>query len=92
MQLPQLNSIIQPKYLLCDSLPDPENERDLTTFITLWRQQKDLNIKDCTKQCQVSEDVIKAMQNTLGEALSNYNHEKIRWCYDYMAQMREIVT
>jgi hypothetical protein len=82
---------LQPKYLLCDPLPDPENERDLTTFITLWRQGKDLTIKECTEQCQTSENVIRAMQNILGEALANYNHDKVRWCYDYMSDMREIV-
>lgn len=26
------------KYLACDPLPDPINERDLTTFITLWKE------------------------------------------------------
>lgn len=31
------------------------------------------------------------MQNILGDALSNYNHEKVQWCLQYMAQMREIV-
>jgi hypothetical protein len=25
------------KFLACDPLPDPENEKDLTTFITLWK-------------------------------------------------------
>jgi hypothetical protein len=29
------------KYLACDPLPDPNDERDLTTFITLWSEQKD---------------------------------------------------
>jgi len=29
------------KFLLCDPLPDPENERELTTYITLWRESKD---------------------------------------------------
>ena len=33
--------IIDDKYLACDPLPDPENEKDLTTFITLWTQQVD---------------------------------------------------
>lgn len=34
------------KYLACDPLPDPNNERDLTTFITLWREQQDITLKD----------------------------------------------
>lgn len=31
------------------------------------------------------------MQNILGEAQANFNHEKIAWCNDYMKTMREIV-
>jgi hypothetical protein len=31
------------------------------------------------------------MQNILGEALANFNSEKVRWCEHYMAVMREIV-
>jgi hypothetical protein len=26
------------KYLACDPLPDPEDEKDLTTFIRLWTE------------------------------------------------------
>ena len=75
----------------CSSLPDPENERDLTTFITIWKESKDSLLKECAQQCQVAEDVIREMQNILGEAISNYNHEKIEWCNHYTNNMREII-
>lgn len=58
--------------MLCDSLPDPENERDLTTFITIWKEQKEQNMKDAVQGCQVSEDVIRSMQDIYGEALAEY--------------------
>lgn len=29
------------KYLACDHLPDPYNERDLTSFMTLWKERPD---------------------------------------------------
>ena len=29
------------KFILCDPLPDPEDEKDLTTFITLWKETQD---------------------------------------------------
>lgn len=32
---------LEPKYLACDPLPSPYNERDLTGFITQWREQTD---------------------------------------------------
>jgi len=31
------------------------------------------------------------MQNILGEAMANYNHEKVAWCLEYMKEMRGIV-
>ena len=46
---------------------------------------------ECTKNCQTSEDVIRQMQYIYGEALSNYNTEKVEWCQVYMKRMREIV-
>jgi hypothetical protein len=39
------------KFLLCDPLPDPENERELTTFITLWRESVDKTVKDAAHNC-----------------------------------------
>jgi hypothetical protein len=39
------------KFLLCDPLPDPENEKELTTFITLWRESKDNQIVDAALNC-----------------------------------------
>jgi len=33
------------KYLACDPLPDPENEKDLNTFITLWNESKDTTLE-----------------------------------------------
>ena len=31
------------------------------------------------------------MQNILGDAMANYNHDRVNWCYTYMAKMRENV-
>ena len=39
------------KYLGCDPLPDPENEKDLTTFIRLWVESKDKTLKEALANC-----------------------------------------
>ena len=39
------------KYLACDPLPDPENEKDLSTYLTLWKESKDSTLQDCIKNC-----------------------------------------
>ena len=49
------------KFLQCDPLPDPDDEKDLTTFITLWKESKDKSMKDAVDNCQTAEDVIKSI-------------------------------
>lgn len=78
------------KYIACDPLPDCENEKDITTFITLWKETKDNSITDAVKQCQVAENVIKSMQNLQGEAQSTFDMDKLEWCGKYIDQLREI--
>lgn len=77
-------------YMECDPLPDPKDERDLTTFITLWREEKDKNIHECAKNCQTAENVINKMQSILGKAMASYDTRKIEWCYNYMNILRDI--
>ena len=80
------------KFLECDPLPDPTNEKDLTTFITLWREHKDKTLKEATDNCQVAENVIKAIDLILSEALSQYDYAKIQWCNDYIEEIRSIMN
>ena len=42
------------KYLKCDPLPDPEDEKDLNTFITLWKESKDNTLEEAVLNCQVA--------------------------------------
>lgn len=85
------NYLLQERYLSCDPLPNPENEKELTTFITLWKERKDTKLEDCIRRCQTAEDVIRDMQNIYGNALSNFNHDKVKWCQEYMDIMRNLI-
>ena len=58
------------KYLACDPLPDPEDEKDLTTFITLWKESEDKTMEEAVKNCQIGENVIHAISRLLTEAQS----------------------
>lgn len=80
------------KYLMCNPLPDPENEKDLTTFISLWDENKEKNIDEASRNCQTAEDVVKAIQLILSEALAQYDVAKIKWCNDYIEQIRSIIN
>jgi hypothetical protein len=39
------------KYLACNPLPDPTDEKDLNTFITLWRESKDSSFREGVDNC-----------------------------------------
>ena len=78
------------KYLKCDPLPDPTDERDLTTFITLWKEEIDKSLLDAVEHCQVAENVICEMQNIKGEAMAMYDDAKLKWCKKYEKDMRDI--
>lgn len=82
--------MVQDKYLACDPLPDVDNERDLTSFITLWTEGKDKDLKSAIKQCQVAENVIKSMQDMSGEALAMYDQSQLNWCRSYTDKLRAI--
>lgn len=79
------------KFLKCDPLPDPSNEKDLTTFITLWKESTDKNIQEAVENCQVAENVVQAINLILSEALSQYDVAKINWCNEYIDQIRQII-
>lgn len=49
------------KYLECNPLPDPDDEKDLTTFITLWKEAKDKSMAEAVDNCQTAENVIKSI-------------------------------
>lgn len=57
----------------------------------MWNELKDKTLEECVHHCQTSEEVIRQMQNILGNALSNYNASKVEWCNEYMNQMRQMI-
>lgn len=45
------------KWVWCDYLPDPEDEKDLQTQLRIWEEKKDKAMQECISDCQISEDV-----------------------------------
>jgi len=61
--------LLDDKYLACDPLPDPNNEKDLTTFITLWKESVDSKVMEAAERSQTAEDVIRSINEILVEAM-----------------------
>ena len=56
----------------CDPLPDVERETDLNTFITQWKETDSPDLESAAHMCQIAENVIRSMQDKLGEAKAMY--------------------
>jgi len=78
------------KYLACDHLPDPYNERDLTSFMTLWSERPDKTLQDAIDNCQTAEKIVSVMQDICGEAMSTNKIDKLAWCNHYIDELRTI--
>lgn len=75
---------------MCDPLPSPYDERDLTSFITQWRETADPDMALAIKNCQTAENIILEMQNIQGEARATYDGKKLEWCKHYIEELRMI--
>uniref|UniRef100_A0A3B4ULR7 Dynein axonemal intermediate chain 7 n=1 Tax=Seriola dumerili TaxID=41447 RepID=A0A3B4ULR7_SERDU len=42
------------KYMHCDGTPDPAVQRDINTYISLWRDDPEVNITSVLKQCNLA--------------------------------------
>jgi len=79
------------KFILCNPLPDPNDEKDLTTFITLWKENKDKTLKEAVENCQVGANVVEAINLLLAEAKAQYDTAKIQWCQRYIDQLQALI-
>lgn len=78
------------KYVECDELPDPEDERDLTTFITLWEESKDKSLAECLENCKVAELICNKLFTLLYQAKANIQPENIEWCQNYILKLKKM--
>jgi len=78
------------KFLACNHLPDPYNERDLTSFMTLWSERPDKTLTEAIDNCQTAETVNSVMQDISGEAMAVGNTDKLAWCNKYIEGLRLI--
>jgi len=71
-------------------LADPNNVKDLNTYITLWHEDKETSLDECTSNCQDTEKICKQLIEILYEAKCNGNNEKAVWCVNYLKILRSL--
>ena len=62
----------------------------MNTFITQWKETPDEDLHGAAKICQIAENVVRSMQDKLGEAKAMYDRRAEDWCNDYITKLRQI--
>lgn len=42
------------RYMRCDGTPDPAVHQDINTYMSVWRDDKEVNIQTVLKQCDLA--------------------------------------
>ncbi|XP_047431210.1 dynein axonemal intermediate chain 7 isoform X2 [Mugil cephalus] len=56
------------RYLRCDGVPDPAVQQDINTYISLWRDDAEVNITPVLKQCDLALQLVEELEGLLRDA------------------------
>lgn len=78
------------KYLKCESLPDPTDERDLTTHLRLWEESRDNSLAKCIDNCKTAEQINDKIYELFYEAKAEFQKDRVEWCEYYADKMMKM--
>ncbi|XP_040886603.1 dynein intermediate chain CFAP94, axonemal [Toxotes jaculatrix] len=53
------------RYMRCDGTPDPSVQQDINTYISLWRDDPEVNITPVLKQCNLALQLVEELEGLL---------------------------
>ncbi|XP_032360835.1 dynein axonemal intermediate chain 7 isoform X2 [Etheostoma spectabile] len=65
------------RYMRCDGIPDPAVQQDLNTYISLWRDDPEVNITLVLKQCHLTLQLMEELEDLLRDVTDPQE------CYKY---------
>jgi hypothetical protein len=71
-------------------LPNPNNAKDLNAYITIWHEDKETLLDECTSSCQDTEELCKELIEMLYEAKCSGDNAKAVWCMEYLKTLRSL--
>ena len=78
------------KYTACDPLPDPNVEKDITTFLRLWEESEDKSLPECLKNCSTAELINDKIYMLYYRAQAEFDPEKAEWCQYYIEKLKKM--
>ncbi|KAM6961849.1 dynein axonemal intermediate chain 7 [Tautogolabrus adspersus] len=64
------------KYMRCDGTPDPAVQQDINTYMSLWRDDQQVDITRVLKQCNVALQLIEELEGLLRDVTDSQEGKK----------------
>ncbi|XP_024150447.1 protein CASC1 isoform X1 [Oryzias melastigma] len=76
------------RYMRCDSAPDPTEQRDINTYISLWRDDPEVNITQVLRQCHCALQLTEELEVLLEEVSDPQEAQKFQ---ESFVNLQEII-
>ncbi|XP_026183084.1 dynein axonemal intermediate chain 7 isoform X2 [Mastacembelus armatus] len=76
------------KYMLCDGTPDPTVQQERNTYISLWRDDPEVNITPVLKQCNLAVQLVEELEGLLIDVTDPQESQKYQ---DTLIDLQELI-
>lgn len=78
------------KFISCTSRPNVSNENEITTYMTMVREDKVQKIEDAMKKCHESEEIVGDLMEQYCKSREHGDKARQDWCMHYIYEIRKL--
>ncbi|KAM3588296.1 uncharacterized protein V6R79_025724 [Siganus canaliculatus] len=76
------------KYMRCDGKPDPAVQQEVNTYITLWRDDPEVNITSVLRKCELALELVEELEALLRDAT---NPQEVQKYQEVLIDLQELI-
>jgi hypothetical protein len=78
------------KFVTCTSRPNVAFENEITTYMTMVREEKVEEIEEAMRKCRESEEIVGDLMELYCKAREDGDTARQEWCMNYIHEIREM--
>eukprot|EP00929_Paragymnodinium_shiwhaense_P119708 TRINITY_DN91603_c0_g1_i1.p1 TRINITY_DN91603_c0_g1~~TRINITY_DN91603_c0_g1_i1.p1 ORF type:complete len:641 (-),score=151.68 TRINITY_DN91603_c0_g1_i1:304-2226(-) len=78
------------KFISCTSRPNVAFENEITTYMTMVREEKVQKVEDAREKCRESEEIVGDLMELYCKAREEGDRKQQDWCMHYIHQIRDL--
>mmetsp|Transcript_55421 Transcript_55421/g.154416 ORF Transcript_55421/g.154416 Transcript_55421/m.154416 type:complete len:639 (+) Transcript_55421:104-2020(+) len=78
------------KFISCTSRPNVAFENEITTYMTMVREEQVQKMEDAMQKCHESEEIVGDLMELYCKAREDGNLERQNWCMKYINEIRNL--